>query len=385
MNYLPFYHPSGRPPNIVIVGSGYAGIAALSTFRRHCPTAQITVIDENIHHVRITHLHKTFRQPLADFRVPLAALQERFNFHHIHAKVAFDDESLARWDTERALTAGEEHVGFDFLLIATGSSPFRLAEGPNTFGLDDFASRGATDLLREAIAESEAQGMPISIVGGGATGIQFLFELALYARREKRNCPLRLIDSGAEVLGGLPPEMARYVRGRMAALDIAFLNYTLFREQHHRTIALENSESGESFEVPSAAALVFIGKVPEPLLLTSASGQVNVGGSTLTRIYAAGDCCHHQGLGSNAMTAQNALRKGWVAARNILRASGRVPILEPYVYQDMGYLISLGPEDAIGWVGLRCNVVAGYPAMVLKEFVEAQYDLLLTGTDTYII
>jgi NADH dehydrogenase len=51
----------------------------------------------------------------------------------------------------------------------------------------------------------------------------------------------------------------------------------------------------------------------------------------------------------------------------------------------MGYLISLGPKDAIGWVGLRCNVVAGYPAMVLKELVEAQYDLLLTGTDTYII
>ena len=41
--------------------------------------------------------------------------------------------------------------------------------------------------------------------------------------------------------------------------------------------------------------------------------------------------------------------------------------------------------DAIGWLALEGNVVGGMPAMVIKELVEAQYDLLLTGIDTYLI
>jgi NADH dehydrogenase len=48
-------------------------------------------------------------------------------------------------------------------------------------------------------------------------------------------------------------------------------------------------------------------------------------------------------------------------------------------------VISLGPDDAVGWLALERNVVGGYPALVVKELVEAQYDLLLAGIDTYII
>jgi NADH dehydrogenase len=89
--------------------------------------------------------------------------------------------------------------------------------------------------------------------------------------------------------------------------------------------------------------------------------------------------------GSNAQSAQTALRKGKLAARNILRHAGPVKILEPYLHQDLGYVIGLGPSDAIGWLGLKGNVVGGLPAVVVKELVEAQYDLLLAGVDTYVL
>ena len=48
-------------------------------------------------------------------------------------------------------------------------------------------------------------------------------------------------------------------------------------------------------------------------------------------------------------------------------------------------MIGMGPADAVGWVALEGNIIAGQPAMLLKEVVEAQYDLLLAGTDTFIL
>ena len=85
------------------------------------------------------------------------------------------------------------------------------------------------------------------------------------------------------------------------------------------------------------------------------------------------------------MSAQSSVRKGKLAARNILRSSGALKLFEPYLHQDLGYVVSLGPTDAVGWLALENNVVGGIPALVIKELVEAQYDLLLTGIDTYIV
>ncbi|HMB16539.1 MAG TPA: hypothetical protein VKN62_09505, partial [Pelovirga sp.] len=80
---------------------------------------------------------------------------------------------------------------------------------------------------------------------------------------------------------------------------------------------------------------------------------------------------------------QAAIRKGKLVAHNIVNLhAGRRP--RSYHYQEKGYLMSLGPIDAIGWVGLRCNLARGFPANVLKEAMESQYDLFLDGVDTYI-
>jgi NADH dehydrogenase len=105
----------------------------------------------------------------------------------------------------------------------------------------------------------------------------------------------------------------------------------------------------------------------------------------LSHIFAAGDCSSYRSFGSNSKTAQSAVRKGKLCARNILRHSSSLKLLEPYLHQDLGYVLSLGPRDAIGWIGLQANVVSGTPAVAVKELVEAQHELLLAGIDTYLI
>ena len=89
-------------------------------------------------------------------------------------------------------------------------------------------------------------------------------------------------------------------------------------------------------------------------------------------------------LGSNLMTSQSALRKGKAAANNILREAGILRFCLPYMHQDIGYLLSLGPDDAVGWIGSKNAIVSGLPAFIAKEGIEAQYDLLLSGVDSYV-
>ncbi|CAG0997162.1 hypothetical protein GPROT1_03540 [Gammaproteobacteria bacterium] len=55
----------------------------------------------------------------------------------------------------------------------------------------------------------------------------------------------------------------------------------------------------------------------------------------------------------------------------------------PYDYAEQGYFVSLGPSDAIGWLGNQDNILTGLSAVTLKKAAEAQYGLLLSGVDSY--
>ena len=116
---------------------------------------------------------------------------------------------------------------------------------------------------------------------------------------------------------------------------------------------------------------------------SNAYGQVEIDNQLLPDIFSAGDCADFAGKGLNLLTAQAALRKGKLVAHNIRnRNAGRG--LRRYRYQEKGYLLSLGPIDAVGWLGLRCNLFTGFVANSLKEAMESQYDLFLDGVDTYV-
>ena len=99
-------------------------------------------------------------------------------------------------------------------------------------------------------------------------------------------------------------------------------------------------------------------------------------------LFAAGDCARYAGGGLDAMTAQAAVRKGKLVAENIRRLSRHEP-LAAYDYQALGYFLSLGPLDGIGWLGSPGNILSGAPAFTVKIAVEAQFNLFLRGVDTY--
>ncbi len=384
MAFLPLYVPNSKCLKIVIVGGGYAGMAAMTTLYRYMPSAEVTLVDSGANHLKITHLHETFRYPLNDFLVPFATLAQHFGFHHIQSALSITPILLKQWQQTRCIQVGEHTLPFDYLLITTGMHANLNYFGEQVLGLDNFAKTAGSDLLNLHLPASHDAETFITIVGGGATGIQFLFEITDFLRRIRSSCKLRLIDGGERVLRQFPEKFSQYVQTRMLEESIEFHPSTRFVKQQDNQLVLKKDITGESFFLPSILSLMFSGNRAE-ILKTNAFGQIMVDQDTLTNIFAAGDCAHYQSFGSNAMTAQSAVRKGKLAARNLLRHSGIIKVMEPYLHQDVGYVVSLGSADAVGWLAVENNVVTGIPALMIKEIVEAQYDLLLTGVDTYLI
>lgn len=391
MAFLPFYLPGQHKPRIVIIGGGYAGMAAVATFARYLPGASVTVIDPRPSHIKVTHLHETFRYPLEDLLVPFTTLEQRFGFRHLCARLTLTPDDLEQYQQERYLPVGNEIVPFDYLLVTQGatlrhSETIPCAPLSQVLTLQDFLTTAGSALLNQYLSANRTGRPFISVIGGGATGIQFLFEIAAFLKRQQSDCKLQLVDEGKHILQQFPQALSDHVRLRMENRDIDYYPDTRYLGQENNQLLLQNNRQTQPFHVPSALSLVLTGNKTDNLFATNAFGQVLTSNHPLENVFTAGDCSYYQSFGaSNAMTAQTAVRKGKLAARNILRHSGTVKLLEPYLHRDTGYVISLGPGDAAGWLVLKQHIVSGMPALAIKEVVETQYDLFLEGIDTYLI
>lgn len=386
MAFLPFNIAKQKKLNVIIAGGGYAGLAALTNLLQFAPDTHITLIDPRDSHVKITHLHETFRYPLSDFLIPFNVIAQRFGCRYLQATLDLSPDSLQTYQEKRQLIVNEETLDFDYLLVASGCGDVAdRSDTENVLHLSDFMTTSGPDLLTPYLDRSRSAAPIISVVGGGATGIQFLFEVQQFLNRVKSEAKLQLIHSGNRVLHQFPDGFGSYAESRLHDLDIAILPNTYYREQQSGKILLTEKETKNQHELPSDLTLLFLGKKQQVFFTANAFGQIIVNKIPLPNVFTAGDCSHYQSPGSNSLSAQSAVRKGKLVARNILRHAGFPGIMEPYLHQDLGYVVNIGASDAVGWLVAEGNLVTGISALAIKEIVEVQYDLLLAGIDTYLV
>jgi NADH:ubiquinone reductase (H+-translocating) len=374
-----------EPLKLIIIGGGYAGLSALITLRKQAPDAEITLIDPRPNHLIITRLHETVHCPLDKIQIPYSLLAKRFDFIHKQQAIQFDEDLIRAWDSNKVIQLGEESLPFDYLLIATGALPIQSVTEPDVFDLNAISQHGFANVLEQFIARSDANEKTINIIGAGPTGIQFAFEIAHVLLACHADYQLNLIEGGDNLLSPFPAAIGRYVEKRLFEKRITVLKSQFYKGKQGREIVLEDSHSGDKSVQASDLTLLLLGKKPELLLHANSSGQVVQDRNALTHIFTAGDCSHYDDFGSNLMTSQSALRKGKAAAKNILLEAGILRFCLPYMHQDIGYLLSLGPGDGVGWIGSKNAIVSGLPAFIAKEGIEAQYDLLLSGIDSYVV
>lgn len=368
---------------VVVIGGGYAGLASLIELSGRGQQLELHLIDAHSKHCKITNLHKTFAKPVEDFMVPYALLAERFSFTFHQHRLDLSEEDLIRLQEEKVLPLPDGEIAFDWLIMSTGASPPKVPGRENLLVQEDLRRGRAKAALSALSGQAETQDVQVSLVGGGATGLQILFELQALLKSENVAHTLRLVDLNKRLVPDLPEGVHRYILKKLCREGIDYLPETRYLGQEDQKIHLQESDGERDWFTPSHLTLFCPGVTPDLPLQASPYGQIKIKEQVLTTIFAAGDCSHFNSSGLNTLTAQAAVRKGKLVARNILNLC-RGASLQKYSYQEKGYLLSLGPAEAVGWLGVRGNLVKGFAAIVLKEAMETQYDMFLRGVDTYL-
>lgn len=380
--------PAHRRIRVVIAGGGYAGLASLITLRRHDPSADLVLIDPAEAHLRLPRLHESLRRPMAELRVPFALIEHRFQCRHVRAELEFDEDALSRLQRERRILLEGRPIDFDYLILATGHRP-AAPSTTDSVNLDTFRHGEGRYLVKELLSRTSPPRRIVTVVGGGPTGLQFLFELSGVIRgwRERfgLELQLRLIHNEELPLKGFPPAFGQYALECMAREGIEYVGNAVYQGRTETDrIVLRDRPTGAPFTLPYQVEWLFTGCVPNPMKIrTNPFGQVVLAHSTLGRIFAAGDCSEYEGSGSNRASVLTAIHKGKRVAENLLRLADHAADMEPYTYTETTHVVPLGESDGIASLTAHGPIVTGWAARLVFEAQEGRQELFLSGYDTY--
>src|ERR1700676_5533465 len=127
-----FDAPGPQRKRVVIVGGGFAGVAAARALR-HCD-AEVILVDRRNHHIFQPLLYQVATAVLApsEIAAPIRQLaQKQKNVSVMLAEVVGVDLK-ARFITAECPAIGTKKIGFDYLVIAAGMQS-------SYFGHDEFA------------------------------------------------------------------------------------------------------------------------------------------------------------------------------------------------------------------------------------------------------
>ncbi|WP_280355426.1 NAD(P)/FAD-dependent oxidoreductase [Nocardia otitidiscaviarum] len=318
---------------IVILGAGYAGLAAAKRAAR-IRGARVTVIDPRTEFVERVRLH----QLLAGQAVPRWELRERLErkgIEFLRARATAID-TVAR--TVRTDTGAE--IAYDSLIYALGS----IADTRTVPGVAEYAHTVATP---EDTARIPALTGRVAVVGGGSTGIEVAAELA------EANPDLDLTLVSAEEPAAWLSDRARtHVAATLNRLGVRVRSGVKVVEVTGTGLELADGEHLDAetvlwttgFAVPDLAAASGLAVDPRGRVLTDATLRSR----SHPAIYAAGDAAVIAGPADRdlRMACATALPTGKHAATSIAATiAGNTPA--PLTFRYQLQCLSLGRRDGL--------------------------------------
>ncbi|QFU93531.1 NAD(P)/FAD-dependent oxidoreductase [Amycolatopsis sp. YIM 10] len=348
----------GRNLEVVVIGGGYAGVMAANRLTRRDDVA-VTVINPRpvfVPRLRLHQLVAGTHEAVVDYPDVLAE------------GVRLVVDSTTRIDAAgRGVTLAEGgDLGYDHLIYAVGSG----SAGPQVPGAAEFAHPVATlEAARRlrSVLDDTPRTAPVTVVGGGPTGIETAAELAEQGRTVTLAC-------GGVVGPYLHPRARRTARKYLAELGVEVVEASVEAVTRDavelgdgRTLASQVTIWAAGFGVPDLAAASG--------LRTDAAGRL-LTDETLTsvddeRIVAAGDSSAPSGLPFR-MSAYAAGCLGAHAADTVLnRIAGEPP--KPIDLSFPAMCISFGRGAGIFQLGHKDDTAmpvyfSGLMGKALKEF-----------------
>ncbi len=348
-------------PAVLVVGGGFAGISALPVLARSA--ARVTLVDRHVYSTFQPLLYQVATAGLtgADVAYPLWSATGRQG-------ASFRKGELAGLDLGRRvarLDSGEE-LGYDYLIIATGvSAAFFGVAGAAEHSLSLYTRRDAITLRNRLMAALERRNeglagpeLDVTIVGGGATGVELAGTLAelrnmalptVFPEVDRSLFRVRLIEMGPALLEPYHDRLRQYTRQQLVNRGVEVLLNTAIKEVRARSVLLaDGSEHRSDITVwaagvsgPDAGWMSGLPRGKGGRIEVTADLQV----SGQDRVFAVGDVAISR-QDPVAQLAQPAIQQGRHAAEQVVRRIAGQPT-RPFRYHDKGIMATIGRRSAV--------------------------------------
>jgi NADH dehydrogenase FAD-containing subunit len=357
---------------IVIVGAGFAGLAAAKALRH--ANADILVIDRTNHNLFQPLLYQVATTVLSPAQIasPIRGLLKSQR----NTTVFLGEVNGINKDAKFVYASDENHKDaahpYDILVIATGVSH-------SYFGHDEFAEfapglKGLADAVRirnrvlKAFEQAEAEDDPnrrqdfltFVLVGAGPTGVELASSLAVLVRTSLRAefrrinlaaTRIVLVDVAPRVLGTFASELSEAAKHRLENLGVEVqLGHSVDR------IDADGAVIGGK-RIASKVVIWTAGVAPSPAgkwlnVETDRAGRVRIQNDLTVPgypdIYVVGDTASLEQDGKPLPgVAQVAIQQGRYAGRRIVQSLFGKPSSRPFRYFDKGNMAVIGAGFAI--------------------------------------
>src|SRR6516225_7259852 len=370
--------PRRERKRVIIVGAGFAGIAAARALRH--ADVDVVLVDRRNHHIFQPLLYQVATAVLspAEIAAPIRQLEvKQRNLSVLLAEVTGVDVA-SRTIEASAPGVGVRKIAFDYLLVAAGARP-------SYFGHDEFAQYapglknlsdaetirskilGAFELAATTEDEAErARQMTFVLVGAGPSGVELAASLAQlvkvtlrgnFRRIDPAQASVILLDAGKRVLPTFAESLSRRAARRLTKLGVKVLTGVKVE-----TVDADGVVAGGS-RIPSATVLWTAGVAASPIpkmlgTTTDRAGRalvdpflkvVNAPG-----VFVVGDAAslmqdEHPVPG----VAQAAIQEGRYVGRLIAKELKGREVKRPFRYFDKGNMAVVGKNYAVlerGWL-----------------------------------
>jgi NADH dehydrogenase len=375
-------------PHVVIVGAGFAGLAAARALRR--APVRVTVIDRHNHHVFQPLLYQVATAGLspAEIAAPIRWILRRQR----NVRVLLADATRIDPVARQVVLSDGETVAYDALVVATGVTHAYFghdewaARAPGLKTLDDAVAIRRRVLLAYERAEREPDParqrelLTFVVIGGGPTGVEMAGAIAEIARQSLRGefdaiapqtARVLLLEGGPTILATYSEPLRASARQALAGLGVEVRERSIVTGIDARMVHVGEERIAAGTVVWAAGVQASplgrtLGVPFDRLGRVEVLPDLSVPGHP--EVFVAGDLMVRPGADGRPIpgVAQAAMQAGRAAAANLLRALGGRPTA-PFIYRDPGNMATIGRARAIadlGWITLT-----GYPAWLAWLFL----------------